>query len=101
MRKLVSMMAAVAVGGVLALGAAAPAHAQSGSGYADCSSTYSYTRVNSNAQIRHWHEYPNNWAYDDKPAGISSWKKFWKPGLVWMELNTIGGFSGAVYGCSA
>lgn len=100
MRKILSAAAAGTLAIGLALATAAPAHAESGSGYATCSVTYSWTYANSNAQIKHFHQHSNEWAYVYKPAGVSSWKKWWSPGAVFMTLETTtGGFSGEVYGC--
>lgn len=101
MKKRTSTLAAAALAFSIALIPAISAHAQTGQGYANCGSTWSFTRANSTQSLTHYHSIPGLWRKTTKPAGISTYKGFYQEGLVWMELSSPGNFSGAVYGCTA
>jgi hypothetical protein len=101
MKKRTSAIAATVLALGLTVAAVVPANAQSGAGTSTCSSTYSYTWANSTQSIAHRHESGGQWVQSTKPAGVSSYKGWYKPGPVYMTLNTAGNFSGAVYGCTA
>lgn len=94
------MAAAILSLGLVAT-AVTPAQAQWGSGTANCGSSWSFTRANSTARLYHLHETSGMKGGDDYAAGISSHREFWKPGSVYMTLDTSGNYSGAVFGCSA
>lgn len=75
---------------------------QFGGGYATCSSTWSYTWANSTASITHMHQADLLKRQVDRPAGVSTFKGHYRyNGATWMELDTSGNYSGAVFGCSA
>lgn len=102
-KKRTSTLVAAALALSIALIPAISAQAQTGQGYANCGSTWSFTRANSTQSLTHYHSLVGVglWKRVTKPAGISTFKGFYQEGLVWMELSSPGNFSGAVYGCSA
>ena len=102
MRRRIGATAATTIALALVITPVVPAFAQFGGGYATCSSTWSYTWANSTASITHMHQADLLKRQVDRPAGVSTFKGHYRyNGATWMELDTSGNYSGAVFGCSA
>lgn len=89
--------AGVALAAGISIGATTPALAAMGT--ASCATNWSYTSATVSASVNHYHEVGGFWRSAAKPAGYSNFKGWWKPGPVWMEINSSGTVSSPYFSC--
>jgi|GEM_PF-3337057 len=98
-KKLAAMTGVVAVVAVVVMGTASPALAAVD--YRDCPNNWSYTSATASTSVTHYHEVGGFWRSVNRSAGYSNFKGWYKPGPVWMEINSSGTVSSPYFGCSA